>query len=128
LMRIAGVAHLISLTAILYAPANLRWNEELSRLPRLLRQMCNAYQAYTTGTIVALGLVSLFCASELIGGGALARVVCGYIALFWAARLVLQFTYDFAPHLKTAALKIGYHGLTGLFVVFVAFYGWLAVR
>lgn len=128
LVRIAGLAHLISLTAMLYAPINLRWDEELGRLPLLLRQMCNVYQAYTGATIAALGLVSLCCAPDLVSGAPLARAVCGYIALFWGVRLVLQRTYDFAPHLKTTMLRIGYHGLTILFIAFTAFYGWLALR
>jgi hypothetical protein len=128
LIRLAGAAHLISLTAMFYAPINLRWNEELSRLSRLLRQMCNVYQAYTGATIAALGLVSLFCAPDLATGTPLARAVCAYIALFWGARLVLQRTYDFAPHLKTSLLRLGYHGLTGLFIAFTSFYGWLALR
>ncbi len=128
LVRLAGLAHLISLTAMYYAPINLRWDEELARLPRLLRQMCNVYQAYTGATIAALGLVSLCCAPDLVSGTPLARAVCAYIALFWGVRLVLQRTYDFAPHLKTATLRLGYHGLTVLFIVFTAFYGWLALR
>lgn len=125
LIRLAGLAHLISLTAMFYAPVNLRWDEELSRLPRLLRQMCNVYQAYTGATIAALGLVSLLCASDLASGTPLARAVCAYIALFWGARLVLQRTYEFAPHLKTSLLRLGYHGLTGLFIAFTVFYGGL---
>lgn len=128
LMRLAGLTHLISLAAILYAPINLRWDAELARLPRLLRQMCNVYQAYTGGTIVALGLVSLFCAPDLVSGTPLARAVCGYIAVFWGVRLALQRTYDFAPHLTRLSLRVGYHSLTGLFVVFTAFYGWIALR
>lgn len=128
LVRLAGLAHLISLTAMYYAPINLRWDEELARLPRLLRQMCNVYQAYTGATIAALGLVSLFCAPDLVSGTPLARAVCAYIALFWGARLVLQRTYNFAPHLKTTLLRLGYHALTALFTAFTAFYGWLALR
>lgn len=128
LIRLAGLAHLVSLTAMFYAPVNLRWDEELASLPRLLRQMCNVYQAYTGVTIAALGLVSLFCAPDLASGIPLARAVCAYIALFWGARLLLQRTYDFAPHLKSVWLRLGYHGLTGLFVVFTSFYGWLALR
>ena len=128
LVRLAGLAHLISLTAMIYAPINLRWDEELARLPRLLRQMCNVYQAYTGVTIVALGLVSLCCAPELVAGTPLARAVCGYITLFWGARLALQRTYDFAPHLTNGFLRLGYHGLTGLFIAFVALYGWLTFR
>ncbi len=127
-VRLAGLAHLISLTAMIYAPINLRWDEELARLPRLLRQMCNVYQAYTGVTIAALGLVSLCCAPDLVSGTPLARAVCGYIALFWGARLALQRIYAFAPHLTTPRLRLGYHGLTVLFIAFTALYAWLALR
>lgn len=128
LARLGGIAHLVSLAAILYAPRALHWDSELARIPRLLRQMCGAYQAYTSGTIVAMGLVSLLCARDLASGTPLARAVSGYIALFWLARLALQALYDFRPYLTTPWLRLGYHALTPLFIGFVAFYGCLAFR
>jgi hypothetical protein len=128
LLQLAGAAHLVSLGAILFAPAHMRWNEELARVPKLVRQMCNVYHYYTSGTIVAMGLVSLYCARELASPGPLARAVCGYTTIFWAVRLWLQHYYDFRPHLTSAALRVGYHGLTALFIGFVALYGWLALR
>jgi len=128
LLRLAGLAHLISLTAMIYAPINLCWDEELARLPHLVRQMCHVYQAYTGVTIAALGLVSLFCAPDLASGTPLARAVCGYIALFWGARLALQRIYAFAPHLTTPLLRLGYHSLTFLFIAFTTLYTWLAIR
>jgi hypothetical protein len=127
--QLAGLAHLASLSAILVAPRFLHWESELARLPRLLRQMCDAYHYYTAATIAACGLASLFLANELAHApSALASSFCGYVALFWAARLMLQFTYDSRPHLKTKALRLAYHALTALFVAFVGFYGWAAVR
>jgi hypothetical protein len=128
LLQLGGAAHLASLAAIIFAPIRLCWDEELARLPKLLRQMCQVYNCYTGGTIVALGLVSLLCAPELAAGGALARAVCGYTTAFWGVRLWLQRYYDFRPHLTTGWLRLGYHGLTGLFVAFVALYGWGALH
>jgi hypothetical protein len=126
--QLAGLAHLASLGAILVAPRTLHWETELAKLPRLLRQMCDAYHYYTAATIAACGLASLFLADELVQPNGLSRSLCGYIALFWAARLILQFTYDSRPHLKTASLRIAYHGLTVLFVAFIGFYGWATLR
>jgi hypothetical protein len=126
--QLAGAAHLISLTAMIVAPLRLGWKEELARLPRLLRQMCNVYSLYTGGTIVACGMVSLVCAGELSTGSPLARAVCGYIALFWSVRLVLQVYYDFRPYLTNGWLRAGYHSLTVLFVGFAGFYGWVASK
>lgn len=128
LVRLAGVAHLISLSAILYAPIHLSWHEALGRVSKLLRQMGQVYHYYTAGTIVAMGLVSLFCAPDLISGAPLARAVCAYIALFWIARLAVQVYYDFRPHVPALWLKLSYHALSVLFVAFGLLYGWLAVR
>jgi hypothetical protein len=128
LVRLAGVAHLVSLTAIIYAPIHLRWHEALGRVAPLLRQMGQVYHYYTAGTIVAMGLVSLGCAPDLVSGTPLARAVCGYIALFWVVRLGVQLYYDFRPHLTNGWLRSGYHLLSGLFVGFGLLYGWLAFR
>ena len=126
--QLAGFAHLISLAAIVVAPRQLRWHEELAKLPCLVRQMCNVYSNYTTGTIIACGLASLFCAADLVSATPLARGVCGYIAFFWMVRLWLQYYYDFRPHLTNPWLRVGYHSLTLLFIAFIALYGWGALR
>lgn len=128
LVRLGGVAHLISLTAIVYAPIHLKWHQALERVSKLLRQMGGVYHYYTTATIIAMGLVSLLCAPELVSGTRLARAVCGFIALFWIVRLGVQLYYDFRPHLTSIWLKLGYHALSVLFVLFGLLYGWLALR
>ncbi len=128
LVRLAGLAHLISLSAIIYAPIHLGWHEALERVSKLLRQMGQVYHYYTTGTIIAMGLVSLFCARDLCSGTSLARAVNGYIALFWIIRLGVQLYYDHRPHLNGPWLKIGYHALSALFIAFGLLYGWLALR
>ena len=128
LVRLGGVAHLISLSAIIYAPIHLGWHEALGRVAKLLRQMGEVYHYYTAGTIVAMGLVSLFCAPDLVSGTPLARAVCGYIALFWIVRLGVQIYYDFRPHVGAWWLKLSYHALSALFVAFGVLYGWLALR
>lgn len=128
LVQLAGLAHLISLSAIIYAPIHLGWHDALGRVSKLLRQMGQVYHYYTAGTIVAMGLVSIFCASDLVSGTPLARSICGYIALFWIARLGVQIYYDFRPHVSRLWLKLGYHALSALFVVFGVLYGWLALR
>ena len=128
LIRLAGLAHLVSLSAILYAPVHLGWHEALGRVSKLLRQMGQVYHYYTAGTIVAMGLVSLACAPDLASGTPLARAVCGYIALFWIVRLGVQAYYDFRPHVNAPWLRAAYHALSALFVAFGALYGWLALR
>ncbi|HEY4246174.1 MAG TPA: hypothetical protein VGM64_04915 [Lacunisphaera sp.] len=98
-VRLARVAHLISLSTIIYAPIHLGWQDALGHVLKLLRQMGQVYHYYTTATIVAMGLVSLCCAPDLISGTPLARAICAYIALFWIVRLGVQIYYDFRPHM-----------------------------
>jgi len=78
--------------------------------------------------ILGFALVSLLNAPALSGGSPLARSVCGFIALFWLTRLVIQFAlFDARPYLTKAALKLGHHSMTLLFVFFATVYGWAAI-
>ena len=101
---------------------------ELKSLSRLHRQMYWVYGGYVVLAIVAFGLISLFHAHELAIGGGLARAVCGYIAVFRGARLVLQAVFDVKEHLTAWWLKAGYHVLTCLFTGFTLLYGYAALR
>jgi len=66
-------------------------------------------------SIVAFALLSLFNARELAGGGPLARGLCGFVAVFWGVRLLLQGVFDVKEHLTAWWLKLGYFALTVLF-------------
>jgi hypothetical protein len=73
--------------------------------------------------IVGFGLLSVLFAGELVTGTPLARGVCLFIALFWAARLIVQFfVFDAKPYLNSAFLKAGYHGLTVVFIYHAVVY------
>jgi hypothetical protein len=124
----AGAAQLGVLFASALVPIRLKWRTQLGALPRLQRQMYWVYGGYVVLAIVSFGLVSLWNASEMAGGSGLARGVCGYIAVFWGARLVLQAILDVREHLVTWWLRLGYHGLTALFVCFTLIYGFAALR
>ena len=73
--------------------------------------------------IIGFGLLSVVLAGDLAGGTPLARGMCLFISLFWAARLVVQFfVFDAKPYLKTTLLKAGYHGLTIVFIYITVIY------
>jgi len=68
-------------------------------------------------------LVSLCFATPLASGSPLARAVCGFIALFWGTRLLIQFfLFDARPFMTSTILKLGYHGLTIVFTYFTIVY------
>jgi hypothetical protein len=86
------------------------------------------YGGYVVLSIVAFGLICLCNANELADGSRLARAFCGYVAVFWGVRLVLQAVLDVRGHLTCWWLRWGYRGLTVLFFAFTAIFAWSALR
>lgn len=128
LITAAGIGQFCVLLASALVPIRLKWKTQLSVLPRLHRQLYWVYGGYVVLAIVAFGFISLFNAKELASGGGLARGMCGYIAVFWCVRLVLQGILDMKAHLTTWWLKVGYHVLTVLFISFTLIYGYSTLR
>jgi hypothetical protein len=127
LLLIGGALHFGILIASALVPQVLDWRNELRKLPPLLAQLVWVHGAFIVLTIIGLGTLLLLNAAELASGTPLARCVCGFIAVFWGARLAVQFFY-FAPqeYLRTLTLKIGYHGLTAVFAYLTIVFAWSA--
>src|SRR5438132_7816928 len=89
----AGVGQLLLALASLSIPRVLKWSEELRSLRPLTRQVFWTYAGYIWTTNVCFGLVSVAMPSELLAGTPLATAVCGFITLYWLARIVIQFVY-----------------------------------
>ena len=128
LLVAAGVGQLAVLIASALVPIRLNWRDELRPLSRLHRQMYWVYGGYVVLSIVAFGLITVLNAGELAAGSGLARGFCGYVAVFWAIRLVLQAVFDVKEHLSAWWLTAGYVALTVLFFGFTIIYGWAALR
>lgn len=127
LIVIAGVLHFGILVASALVPQVLDWRGELRKLPRLFAQLVWVHGAFIVLTIVGFGALSVRHAAELASGTALARGVCGFIALFWGARLAIQFCcFDARPYLNRLLLKVGYHGLSIVFVYLTGVFAWTA--
>ena len=123
----AGLAQASILLASVQVPTALRWREELRPLPRLHRQMHWVYSGYVVLSIVAFAAISLLNARELAAGGALARAMCAYIAIFWGIRLGLQAVFDLRPYLVTPLKRAGVAVLTLLFAGLTLVYGLAAM-
>ena len=129
LIRIAGTLHFCILLASALTPFALKWNAHLALMPRLMRQMFWVYGGFIVLVIVGFGTLILTHAPDIAAGHPLGRALSGFIAAFWLARLSVQFfVFDARPYLKTALLKLGYHGLTVVFTYLGAVYAWAAVR
>ncbi len=129
LIVIAGVLHFGILIASSLVPQVLDWRGELQRVSPMTRHLVWTHGAFIVITIIGFGVLALTNAASLVSGGALARSLCGFIAIFWGARFVLQFLlFDPTPLLTKWWLKAGYHSLTVVFAYFATVFGWAAFR
>lgn len=118
-----GILHFGTLLAGGLVPKVLDFRGQLREASPLFRQLVWVYAIYIFLTIIGFGLVSVLFAESLATGQPLARAVCGFIALFWGIRLLIQlFVYDAKPYLSGLPLQLGYHGLTVVFCYHVAVY------
>ena len=120
----AGLGQLALAAGSLAIPRVLGWREDTARLRPITRQIFWTYAAYIWSFHVCFGLVSLLAPEWLLDRAPLAAAVCGFIAVYWGARLVLQFTWidrSDAPH--GAVYVAAEVALVALFVALTAVYG-----
>jgi hypothetical protein len=127
LLIFGGVLHLAILSAGITMTRVLDWRCSLAALNPLTRHIIWTHGGYVLMTIAAFGVISLALPKSLTSGAPLARCICGFIAIFWGGRLLIQmFLFDARPHLTNVALKFAYHGLTVVFIYFAVVYGFAA--
>jgi len=125
---IGGVLHFVILIASALTPRLLDWRTNLATLHSFLRRLFWVYGCFIVLIIISFGMLTLLRADELASTSPLARAVCAMIAIFWLARLAVQFlVFDALPFLTTAFRRTGYHGLTFLFSALVFIYGCAAL-
>lgn len=128
-LLVGGFLHFVILIASALTPRVLDWRSNLATLPPFLRRLFWVYGCFIVLVIISFGVLTLLHADELASGAALPRSVCAMIALFWLARLAVQFfVFDARPFLTTPLLRLGYHGLTLLFIALVLIYGCVALN
>lgn len=127
LLLLAGIGHFGILAASVQVPAIFDWGKELAPLHPLLRRLFWVYGVFIVLTILSFGALTLWNVMPMSQGEPVARSLAAVIAVFWAARLVVQcFVFDARPFLTNGWRWLGYHTLTGAFVYFTAVYGWTA--
>ena len=92
---LAGIAQLAVASTSVLIPKLLGWREETKLLRPLTRQVFWTYSLYILAINTSFGLLALLAPRLLLDGSTLARVVCAFIAAYWAVRVTLQFAvYD----------------------------------
>lgn len=125
LILLAGLGHIGLSLVSLAIPRMLNWKQELSSLQPLLRQMFWTYAGYILVINFCFGLVSIWGKAELLNHSFLAKSITLFIALYWLARVVIQFFYFDKTHApKGWFFTLGEIGLVALFVGFTLIYSW----
>jgi hypothetical protein len=124
LIVVAGVLHLAIAVSSLAIPRALNWREKLRGLDPFMRHLFWVYAGFVWGVNVMFGLIAVAHAHTLVSGQPLARWMCGFVALYWLARLAVQWlVFD----VRTVATRwwemAGYHALTAAFIFFVVVFG-----
>ncbi|HEX5135773.1 MAG TPA: hypothetical protein VFY93_02295 [Planctomycetota bacterium] len=128
LLVLAGLGQLALAAGSLAIPRVLGWREETRKLARLTRQVFWTYAGYIWGTNVLMGALSALAPALLLDGTPLARAVCGYVALYWGARLVIQLFWFDRSVATTPTLRLADAALTALFLFLTATYGYVLAR
>jgi hypothetical protein len=125
---LAGLGQIALIVASLAIPRVLEWPRELAGLKPLLRQMFWVYSAYIWGTNLSFGLLSTFAPGLLLDGSPLAGCVAAFIAVYWGARVVIQFAYfDRSGAPQGRIFVLAEVALVALFVALTLVYGGIAV-
>jgi UDP-N-acetylmuramyl pentapeptide phosphotransferase/UDP-N-acetylglucosamine-1-phosphate transferase len=92
-IQLAGALQLITAAANFFLPAKLHYRENLAKVSPIVRQIFTVHSIYIVLVLIGFGLICLLFPDDLSGTSALGKFVCGFLALFWGLRVVLQFAY-----------------------------------
>lgn len=124
---IGGLVQFGIVAAALFVPRVMNWRELLAPIHSFMRRLFWVYAAFIMFMNIGFGTISLLEAETLASGVSLARLVCGFIALYWLARLAVQlFVFDVRALVRNRLVMLGYHTLTIGFIYLAAVYGWAA--
>lgn len=124
LLQLAAAVQLLILIASALTPRVLDWQKNLAVLHPFLRKLFWVYGVFIVMVILAFATLTFRHADAMAAREPVARSVCVFIAVFWGARLFVQFAiFDVRPFLTNWIYQIGYHALTVLFALLVLVYG-----
>lgn len=129
LLILAGLGHFGILVASLLTPRALDWKTHLTPLHPFLRTLFWVYGAFIVLTITGFGVLTLVNVRAMATGDPVARSLAAFIAVFWSARLFVQFfVFDAREFLTSSLRKVGYQTLTVAFIAQAAVYIFAAIK
>lgn len=92
-IQFAGALQLITAAANFFLPSKLYYRENLAKVSPIIRQIFTVHTIFIVLVLVGFGLICLLFPDDLCGTSALGKFLCGFLAIFWVLRVVLQFAY-----------------------------------
>jgi len=124
LLQLAAALQLLILIASASTPRVLDWRKNLAVLHPFLRKLFWVYGVFVVMMIVAFAVLTFRHADAMAAREPVARSLCLFIAIFWGARLLVQFAiFDARPFLTNWFYKTGFHALTIIFAFLTFVYG-----
>ena len=128
LLQFAAGLQLLILIASALTPRVLHWRTNLTGLPPFLRKLFWVYGAFIVMVIIAFSTLTFLHGDAMATREPVARSLCVFIAIFWGARLFVQFAiFDPRPFLTNWFYQLSYHALTIIFAFLVFVYGKAAI-
>jgi hypothetical protein len=123
LLQLAAAVQLLILIASASTPRVLDWRKNLAVLHPFLRKLFWVYGVFVVMVIIAFAVLTLRHADAMAAREPVARSLCLFIAIFWGARLLVQFAILDARPFLTNWYKTGFHALTLIFAFLTFVYG-----
>jgi len=98
----------------------MRWQDDIARIPLLIRQVFRVHAWFITLTLVIFATLTFRFAPEMTTGAEpVYRWIAALIGSFWAVRVVLQLTYYSSSHWRGIPSRTAVHII--LLIVYSAF-------
>ncbi len=89
----AGLLHLAIASSNFIAAKKLEYRRNLASVTPIVREIFWVQNLYIEIVLAAFALVTFLFPRELTAGVGLGQFLSGFLAVFWALRLVLQFAF-----------------------------------
>ncbi len=90
---LAGFVQIAIASANLFIPRKLNYQENLTRVAPIIRQIFVVHSVYIVGVVLLFAAVTFGFATELASGRGLGRFLASAMALFWLCRAPVQLLY-----------------------------------
>jgi hypothetical protein len=101
---LAGFVQIAIASANLFIPKKLNYQENLSRVAPIIRQIFVVHSVYIVGVVLLFATVTFGFAAELASGRGLGRFLATAMATFWLFRAPVQLLYYDASLRRTNRL------------------------